>query len=109
MVNRYITIREKEINDKLRQESEVNRAIVLGHYKKIVNVCADETNIKDPRFLRIYRETTADLAKVAGLMIDRIKVDQPVLLPDVQKMAKVDRKKLIEQLEERLPVGTKVN
>jgi hypothetical protein len=108
-VRTYIEARERALNEKIRREAEIDRGIVLAHYKTIIDNCLLPEHLKEPAWIRIYRETVQDLGKICGLFVDRVKIDQPIMIPDIQKMGNNARKELIAQLEERLPAGTKVN
>lgn len=105
-VKQYISIRQDQINADLRAKSLVTRESLSKEYQLIIDECKLQ---KDVAWKRLQRETIDSQAKLHGLSIDRIKVDQPVVLPDIQKMEKKDRKTLIQQLEDKLPAGIKVN
>jgi phage terminase small subunit len=71
----------------------------------------DRVNIGQLKKIKFWNKNDAiqTLAKYKGMLIDRVKIDQPILIPDIQNLPKDKRKALIEQLEDQLPVSGRGN
>jgi phage terminase small subunit len=149
MIKRYIQMREFELAEKMREETNVSverivlelmrlgfsdprnildendnlkqiNALPAGVAASIASIEVEELyegrgkdrqNTGQVKKIRFWNKNEAiqTLAKFKGMLIDRVKIDQPLVLPDIQNLPKTKRSELIKQLEEKLPAQSRNN
>lgn len=100
-IKRYIEIRQNQQAEELRKKTQVTLESINAEYQDIINICKEKRD--ETTWQKLRRETVESQAKLHGLITEKIKVDQPIILSDIHKLHNKDRKNLLQQLEEKLP------